>query len=212
MSRASIDKKVTKGLKKAGKILGWSFSVYRPDNYVTPLSLENKKFDVQMSWSEDDSFGKNPATILSYNKIYADHTRLKAGDILDSVALARTFVVTEINPLRGAVAVAANDRMTVKRVVYTPTEDVKTQSIDVFTSVPCAVEFKANFGDQGSLAGVGASTTGHRAQVEIWTWMPAGSLQSNDKIELSSGTYTFQSLRQDASGTYITARSTTLGI
>jgi len=212
MSGASINKKVAKGLAKAGKVLGWKFNVYRPDSYLTPFSDENRLFSTQASWSEDKGFSKNPEATLTHYNIYADHRKLQPGDIMNSPDLDRTFVITETNELRGAVAVQANGRMTVRRVIYTPTEDIKTQSQEVATEVPCAVEFKTNYGEQGVLTGTGSAATGHRSQVEIWTWMPVGSLRLNDTLELSIGTFTLTSVQQDEGGTTIQARSTKVGV
>ena len=211
MSGAAVNKKIAKGLAKAGKVLGWPFSVYRPVNYVSPFSDENLVFTKQMALSQDDGFKKNPEDTLAYNVVYTDFRKLEPGDILHILDLGSTYIVTENNPIRGAVAVKATHTMDEKRVRYTPTEDVKTSNDVIYTSVPCAVKFKSQFNDPSVLTGVGSSGTGHRSMAEIWTWMPVGALQSSDTISLNDDTFTIVSLTQDSGGTVITVRSTKIG-
>ena len=211
MSGASIDRKIAKGNAKAGKVLGYLFDQFRPDNYVSPMSLENRHATIQAAWSEDKQFQKNPEETLTHFNVYADHRKLAVGDILKNSTIGRTFIITEINQLRGAVAVQAPEVMTVQRAVYDVNATDKATSFrTMYTDVPCAVEYKSGHTDSSVLPS-GGSTQGTRSQIEIWTWMPVASMQVNDAIDVLGNRFNITGLRQDQKGTVILARSTSIG-
>lgn len=210
MSGSTYDRKIAKGLAKAGKKLGYTFNVYRPDNYITPMGDENFIKTEQVSWSEDKSFEKNPEDKLTHFAIYANYKTLEVGDILNSPDINRTFVITEINELRGVVAIQTPDVFDVLRPIYTPSADKKIGLETVSSSVPCVVEYKSAASDQSVLP-AGSSSTGSRSQIELWTWMPISSLKLNDTLDINGDKFNITSLKHDHKGTVINARSAKIG-
>src|SRR5574343_30345 len=115
MPGASFDRKVANAFAKVGKKVGYACTVYRPDSYNLPIADRNIFKETTMSWSEDESYSKNPESLLTYFKLYTDYSSLELGDILVLPALSRTFVVTEITPIRGSVGVQCNNAVDVLR-------------------------------------------------------------------------------------------------
>lgn len=219
MSGAKIDKIVAKAMGKAGKILGYHFSQYRvvSSDYLEPIQERNFLKTTTMSWTEDKSYEKNPEDVLDFFKLYMDYRSLFAGDILDAPDIGehgRTFIVTEINPIRGAVGVQTPDRMDVLRPTSTPTSDVKTTNVQIISSMPCVINFGGAQENKGSMVAVHGQTHVNSGQThaEVWTWMEPGTLQLNDIVVIEGNKYVVNSLSGKHKGTFIKVRSIKAGV
>jgi hypothetical protein len=220
MSGAKIDKLVAKAFSKAGKILGYTFTVYRPvgSNYIDPLQQVNSIRTTTMSWTEDKSYEKNPEDVLTFFKLYTDYRGIKAGDIYNNpdaepVPHGRTFVVTEVNPIRGAVAVQTPDMMDVLRPTSTPTLDVKITNQLVVQNMPCVINFggaQENKGSMGAVSGLTHVTSG-QTHAEVWTWMEPGTVFINDIVVIEGKKYIVNSLSGKHKGTFIKVRALKAG-
>lgn len=210
MSGASIDKKIAKGFAKVGKKLGYGCDVYRVDNYLEPLADRNKLFKSVISWTEDRAYEKNPEGVLVPFIVYCDYTVLQPGDFLVS-SIGKTLVVTEVNPIRGAVGFQVPDRLTVLRTVYTPTQDKKTALEEVITDLPVAVEYKQASGVDGALSTVTSSMRSGQSTIEVWTWVTPGLVKISDVLDLNGTRYQVTSVNTTAKSTKINALATKAG-
>lgn len=211
MSALSIDKKIARGFAKVGKKLGFAFNLYRPDGYTMPLQDRNRVMTVPMTWSKDESFTTNPEPTLDYFILYCDYTVLAVGDIMRSVTEDRTFLVSEINPFRGAVGVQTNESMSILRTVYTPAADTKTALQEVVTDMPCAFQFQGAASNDAGLSTVSSSMTSGQSQIEVWTVLPVSAVKLADVLEVNGNRYLITSLDAAAGGIKIKAKSTRAG-
>ena len=210
MSGASIAAKVNLGLKKAASKVGFPAKLYRPDNYNYPLNDRNYVTKLDIAWSVDESFAKNPVDELDHYKIYAPASGFVVGDFLVSDSYGKTFVITELEPLRVPAAILVNDRMSVHRTEYTPAEDVKTQLVEYYGELPCAVKWKAAASNSGGLSPV-SSMKGGQSQVEVWTWVSPDTIKLNDVLEIGDNKFQVTSCQCTSKGTKILAISTVAG-
>lgn len=211
MSGATIDRKIAKGFAKVGKKLGYTCQVYRPDNYINPLADRNLLRSVPISWTEDKAFEKNPEAVLVPFIVYCDYTVLQAGDFLVNGALQKTLVVTEVNPIRGAVGYQVQDRIDVLRTVYTPTADKKTSFEEVITDLPAAVEYKSAAAVDGALTTVTSSMKSGQSTIEAWTWVTPGLVKLSDVLVLNDVRYQVTSVNTTSKGTKIQALASKAG-
>lgn len=211
MSAVAINRKIARGFAKVGKKLGYAFSLYRPDSYITPLADRNLVMTLPLTWSKDEGFSQNPEPTLDYFTLYADYTLLKTGDILNQATEGRTFIVHEVNPLRGAVGVQCNTKMNVLRPVYTPTQDTKTSFEEVVLDMPCVFESTGAASNDGALTTVTSSMTAGQSQVDIWTVIRPGTIKLADVLEVEGGRYIIISIDAVFSGVKIKAKSTRAG-
>ena len=211
MTAVAINRKVARGYAKVGKKLGYAFVLYRADSYVNPVSDRNIRMTVPLTWSKDEGFKTNPEPTLDYFTLYCDYTVLEVGDILDQAKEERTFLVAEINPLRGAVGVQCNKRMSVLRPIYTPTADVKTSFEEIIVNLPCAFESASAASNNGALATVGSSMTAGQSQIEVWTVVKPGTINLADVLEVDGVRYVITGLDAVSHGTKIKAKSTRAG-
>lgn len=210
MSGANIAAKVNLGLRKAANKVGFPAKVYRPDNYYDALEQRNYHSSLNVGWSVDDGFKKNPVDELEYYKIYAPSDAFELGDLVQAEQQNKTFVIVELEPMRVPAAVLVNDLMTVHRTVFTPSDDVKTKLVAQNLDVPCAVKWKQASASNGGLSNVSTMKSG-MSQVEVWTWMPAGAVKIDDVLEIEGKKFKVDSCQSTAKGTKISAISTVVG-
>lgn len=211
MAGASFDRKVAKAFAKVGKKVGYACTIYRPDTWVNPLQDRNILKQTTMSWSEDESFAKNPEALLTYFTLYTDYSSLELGDILTLPALSRTFIVTEITPIRGSVGVQCNNKADVLRPVFDMTADKKSSFNAVMTEVPLVLEYKSASQTANALQGVSAKLGSGQSTIEAWTWVPPGSVQLNDVLEVNGLRFQVTSVSSTEKGTFISGISTKVG-
>jgi len=211
MTAETINRKIARGFAKVGQKLGYLFDIYRPDSYSTPLGDRNLVMTVPLSWSEDDAFKKNPEGTLVPFILFCDYTLLQPGDFVSNSVIGRTFAVTEINPIRGAVAFQTPERVNILRTVFNATDDKKTGFEEVMRSLPAAIEFKSAGSADGILKTVNSNMKTGLSNLEMWTWVPAGSIKLNDVIEHSGKRWLIVSADSTSSGTRVSAMSMRAG-
>lgn len=214
MSGTRINKIVAKGFKTAGKILGFDFGLYRivESNYLDPLTEKNFVGKYKMSWTEDESYVKNPEDVLGFFKMYMDYRKLVAGDILYSEDLNRTFVVTEVNPIRGAVAVQTPDRMNISRSISTPNSDVKNTLTQFISNMPCVVNYSGAKPVHGTMKTVHSDMVSGLSDGVVWTWVTPELLKLGDIVEIVGKEYMITSLSGKHKGTFMNIRSIKPGV
>lgn len=210
MSGAFIAKKVNFGLSKAASKAGFPVKLFRPDNYDNPLDERNYRVSLVVAWSVDSSFSKNPVDELDHYKIFASNDNFQLGDLILAEDQGKTFVITELEPMRVPAGILVNDRMSVLRTILQPTENVKTKLVHYYTDLPCAVKFKGAAGSTNGLTPV-SSMKGGQSQIEVWTWVPADSIKMTDVIEVNGNKYSITSCQSTSKGTKISAISQVVG-
>lgn len=209
MSGSSIAKKVDLGLKKVAKKVGFRTALYRPDNYNNPLGDRNFVSQLDVAWSVDEQFKKNPVDELDHYRIYTPASGVQLGDLILSVDQGKTFVIVEIEPMRVPAGIMVNDRVTVLRTENTPDQDVKTQLVPYFTQLPCAVKWSSTSNNQG-LSPV-STMRGGQSQVEVWTWVTPGTIRLGDVLEINDLRFVVSSCQSTSKGTKINGISTVAG-
>lgn len=208
MSAATINRKIARGFAKVGKKLGYQFTLYRPDVYINPLEPRNGLLTAPMSWSKDEQFKANPEPTLAQYTIYCDFTVLKEGDIVHSAEINRTFIINEINQLRGAVSFQASDLFTVKRPTFDANADVKSSLVDIIVNMPGAIQYSNAKQSAAQNTQLKAAQSG----IEVWTWLPVDSVQLGDVLEFNSKRFLISSVDTSAVGMKIRAESTKVGV
>lgn len=211
MSAVAVNRKIAKGFAKVGKKLGYAFNLYRADSFINPLADRNLSMTIPLTWSKDEGFKANPEPTLDYFILYCDYTVLRVGDILNQPTEDRTFLVYEINPLRGAMGVQCGRRMTVLRPVHTPTADKKTSFEEVMVNMPCAVESVTAAANDGALSTVRSSMSAGQSQIEVWTVISPGGIRLNDVLEVDGARYLIVGADNISAGTKIRAISIKAG-
>lgn len=209
MSGASIAKKVNLGLRKAASKVGFSAKLYRPDNYNNVLDDRNFIKNLVVAWSVDDSFAKNPVDELDHFKIYVSNEDVQVGDMILAADQGKTFVIVETEPMRVPAGILVNERVTVYQTEYTPTADVKTQLVEKYVALPCAVKWNRASTSTSGLP-VSSMKTG-QSQVEVWTWVTPNSITLNDVLEIGGVKFNVQSCQSTSKGTKVIAVSTVAG-
>jgi hypothetical protein len=211
MTAATINRKIARGFAKVGKKLGYQFNLFRPDNYINPTEQRNSLLSAPMSWSKDEQFKTNPEPTLAQYIIYCDFTVLQVGDVINAPSIARTFIINEINELRGAVSFQASDMFDVLRPIYTPLADVKTSFEPVVTNMPGAVQYTTATSNDAALTSITSSMKSGQSQVEIWTWLPVDHVHLNDVIVVNAKRFIVTSIDSSAVGVKLRALSTKAG-
>jgi hypothetical protein len=211
VSGASIDRKVAGALAKAGRLLGYDAVHYRPVDAVNPLQDRNIVGKTRLAWSEDEGFSKTPDAPLAYFRLYADHRRLARGDLLAVPSQGRTFVVTSVEPIRGAVGVSADARADVLRPEYDVTADRKQTLRPVATAVPVAVATRGSAPNANALASVRSPLSTGQSTVELWAFAPQGTIQLNDVLQLGPDRFQVTGVSVEPGGTRVSAISTKVG-
>lgn len=209
MSGANIAAKVNLGLRKAAAKVGYPVKLYRPDHYFNPLDDRNFVETLMTAWSVDDGFQKNPVAELDYYKLFVPADSVQPGDFIMSEDQGKTFVVTEVQPMRAPAGILVNDRVTVLRTENTPDQDVKTQLVPYFTQLPCAVKWSSTSNNQG-LSPV-STMRGGQSQVEVWTWVTPGTIRLGDVLEINDLRFVVSSCQSTSKGTKINGISTVAG-
>ncbi len=207
MSGNSINKKINKAAGKVSGKLGFTCDLYRPDNYVDPLADRNYLETLQVAWSVDESFSKNPVDELDHYKVYISNEKAFVGDWLVCEEHGKTFAITETDPIRISAGIMCNDRMNILRSQATPLLDVKISLVEVCSQVPCAIKV-------GNASAVSIQYTDGRSgqsNITVWSMIPIDDVQIGDVLETRNNRWTVTSLNNSSKGTKITASSNTPG-
>lgn len=205
MSGKSVAAKINKAMAKVGGKIGFPCSVYRPDNYSQPVDDRNRVIDsVQVAWSVDESFTKNPVDELAHYIVYVSD--LEVGDIVVCEEQEMTFVLTDIEPIRAPAGILANDRIHVYRSQFVGGDKLNELSI-IAHDVPCAVKI-------GKAAPVTLPNTSMKSGmtvIDVWTWMPVDELQINDVFEWRGNRFLVTTVNSSDKGTKVSAQSMKAG-
>lgn len=211
MSGSSITKILDNAYKTVGKILGYSFNVYRTDNYLNPAQSRNFVGTIDASFSVDESFKKNPTDQLDMYQVYAKTSNLELGDILICDAIKKTYIIVDKSELKPAVAVLAPEKFNLLRPVLS-TGDRKTTFEQIMTQVPAALKTTGTSGSAGSLQGTNSTMSASSHQLELWTYVSPCSIVLNDVLEINSNRYLVTFVQTDSSGTNLKLKSTKVGV
>lgn len=205
MSGKNIQKTIDKGLKVAGKVLGFSYSQYRPLTWVEPIQDENFLGTMTLSFSPDDSFNKDPHDDLEKYRVYGDSSVLSPGDILVG---PNTYMVINKAELRPAIAVLCGDSFDLLRPVLAPSGPKKTAFEQIAASVPCTVGILRNHAHfDGALQGMNGSLQASLSNKEVWTFVEPGLVQMNDVLQIYGVRYLVMNVFSTNRGTQIFIRA-----
>jgi len=207
MSGNSINRKINKAAGKVSKKLGFTCVLYRPDNYVDPLADRNMLESLQVAWSVDEAFVKNPVDELDHYKLYVSNEVGQRGDWLLCEEHEKTFAITDTDPIRISSGILCDDRMNILRVQATPELDVKMSLVEVCSSVPCAIKVT------GASAVSIQNTNGKSGQsnISVWSMIPIDDVRIGDVLETRNNRWTVTSLNNSSKGTKIQASSNVAG-
>lgn len=213
MSGKNLNKLIARASSKVGKITGFPFKVYRAQglDYIDPLQDRNLVGTFQMSFSEDKEFEKNPEDTMGFFKLYMNYLVLNIFDILYNEEMDRTFVVTEIDPLRGAVGLQCPIRMDILRPISTPTSDFKTSFDAQATNVPCVFTNSSPHLNKGVLKEYNSSSIAGQTIINLWTSLPDHIIKINDVCVIEGTKFLVDSFTGTHKGTFVTARSMKAG-
>lgn len=213
MSGKSLNGIIARATEKVGKIAGFPFKLFRASglDFIDPLQDKNLIGVYQMTFSEDKEFEKNPEDTMGFFKLYMNYLVLNVFDILYNESLDRTFVVTEIDPLRGAVGLQCTARMDILRPVSTPTLDFKTSFEAKATNIPCVFTNSSPHMNKGVLKEYHSSSIAGQTIINLWTSLPDHLLVVNDVCVIDGNKFVVDSFTGTHKGTFVTARSMKAG-
>lgn len=208
MSGQSIQRTLNKAFGVVGRVLGWEFTMYRPDSWITPLADRNSIGSTRLSGTPDDAYSKDPDELDKF-KLYTG-APLALGDILHSEELERTYVVFDKTELRAVVGVLAQDRIDVLRPTLTIGDQPRGFD-EIASSVPAAVKITGASSSAGALKVTSSTMSASSTEIEVWTWVPSGLIQLNDVLEIGGNRYLITFAQTTYKGTKLKARSTKVG-
>lgn len=206
MSGASVAAKINKAMGKVSKKIGFTCRQYRPDVYADPIDNRNEIATMQVAWSVDESFVKNPVDELAHYLVYVSGDVVQLGDIFVCDEPSTTLIITDLDPMRVPAGIRADDRMNVYRSSFVG-GDKKTELVMEAHQVPCAIKI-------GKASAVGTPNTTMRSgmtSLDIWTWMPVQDVQIGDVVETLNTRFLVTSVNSSVKGTKITANSMKAG-
>lgn len=184
MSASSIQKKLNAANKKVAKIVGESFTVYRPISLMTPIKLSNFHSEQFASFALSDKFDKGASFGFDVYEVYTDTTDITSGDIF--VLLGDTYVIMQARDLQPVQAFLANRTVSISRAGYSTTGGTfgKTE-VSVMENVPASVQYAV-----ASDVGVLPAASTNKSNIPAWdisVVAPDGSIQLNDIVLDSQG-------------------------
>lgn len=177
MSAASIQKKIDNAHKKIGKVIGYTYGLYRPiDSNVDVISDRNLIKYVKATVTLSDSYSSNVKWEIPVWTLYTETAELQNGDYLYSEEEGRTFFVMNKQPHQPVVAVEANDRISIKSVGYANngTGFAPAQETYIAKQLPCYLTYGSG-SVSGSLPGNGVSSIPYRTMT-VYTALPKQSM------------------------------------
>ena len=208
MSGASIARTLDGAFKTVGAVMGYPFKVYRPLDWVQPVSDENYLYTLNVAASPDDAFTQDPDDLAKF-KLYCKATQLEERDILVCEALNRTYVVLHKMELRVAQGVLANDTIKILR----PELAAGAMGFaEIARKVPAAVKISGSGSAPGAMAGVSSSMASGQHELSIWCSLPADFIRLNDTVEVNNtNRYLVTFCQSTAQGTFLKVKSTKVG-
>lgn len=151
MSAASIQKKIDNAHKKVGKVLGYTYGLYRPlVSNVDVISDRNLIKYMKATVTLDDNYSKTVKWEVPVWTLYTESAELLPGDYLYSEEQDRTFFVLNKTSHQPVLAVEANDRINITKVGYdnSGTGFAPAQTTFIAKNLPCYLTYGS-----GSISG-----------------------------------------------------------
>ena len=187
MSGASIAKKIAKGYGKAGKKLGYKFTLYRSLDYVQPVDDRNIAGEVTCAYSYDKAFEGQPSAAFQPMMLYVNSTSLAEGDILVNEELGVTLTLVAKFDMRAPVGIETNQKVSISRTTYSTTGGFGPKAELVYTDVPAKVLQVASSASSNMQAAA-SNMKGATPMFSVWTWLPEScKLLPNDTVVFADG-------------------------
>lgn len=183
MSELTIRKKLASAYKKAGKILGDTYKVYRPLTLNDALSDANYIGDSSAAFTLSKNFIQPQNEKFKEYIVYSDINAVAVGDIFtrNTGVSSETFVVVWNRGLEDTVAIRATDLIEIHRPTWSNTNGLKTTLVRIAKNVP------ANVTGISSTSDVSVQQVKQAAQAirwEIRIWEVDADIKQTDNIKL----------------------------
>lgn len=119
MSAKSIQSKINNAYKKAGKILGFEYNIFRPINNINVLDASNYIETVNLSVSLNESYSSTIKEQTPIWTVYSDYNILEEGDFVFNEEFNRTFLIVSKKEQLPILGIELPDRIDIKQVQYT---------------------------------------------------------------------------------------------
>lgn len=182
MSGKSIDKKINNSYKKVGKILGYTFKLYRSVDYLTPVQPKNYLQDVTLAFSIDESFKKQQDYGFHLYNLYCDGATMLPGDIFENTDLNKRFTLVQNDPITVTIAIDSRSWISINRPVYNSTGGFSPKVESVATEIPATILELSATSSSGNLPGGTSPLKSGHQQWDIWTYLPNNIIKMNDVI------------------------------
>ena len=183
MSEASIQNKLSKAYKKAGKILGRNFKVYRPVALNDSLSSANYIFDKYAAFTLTEKFTTPQSESFKHYIVYAEFTDLKAGDILHDDK--ETFVMVWGRGIEDPLAIRTTDLVEIYSTGWETTNGLQQTRVRTAKNVPATVT-KLSSTDDIRVTNIQNASQANRWEVRIWS--ATDEIKQTDNIVFADGT------------------------
>lgn len=183
MSEATIQKKLSKAYKKAGKILGRQFGVYRPVTLNDSLSPANYIFKQDAAFTLSENFTTPQTEGFKNYIVYTEYTNLKEGDILHDDK--ETFVITWYRGIEDPIAIRATDLVEIYETGWSTTNGLEQTRTRKAKNVPASVT-KLSSSDDVRITNVNDASQANRWEVRIWS--ATDEIKQSDNIVFNDGT------------------------
>lgn len=211
MAGKNIARILDKAYSTVGRVLGYDFVVYRPDNWIQPLQDRNRITTIQLSPTVDDGYSATPRDLDEFT-LYANSSVLQRGDLVHNEELQQTYVVIDKFQLQPAKGVLAREKIDVLRPSQEIGSNFKRTFDQVGLQIPAAILTKGAGQSSGVLRATSSSMTVGQSDLDLRTWVPTGFIKLNDVIELNGNRYIVTFAQQTAQGTTLSLKSTKVGV
>jgi len=183
MSEASIQKKLSKSYKKAGKILGRNFHVFRPVALNDSLSPANFIFDQYAALTLTEKFTTPQSESFKHYIVYTDYLNLRVGDILHDDT--ETFVLVWSRGIEDPLAIRTTDLVEIYSTGWSTTDGLQQTRTRIAKNVPATVT-KLSSTDDIRVTNVQNASQANRWEVRIWS--ATDEIKQTDNIVFADGT------------------------
>lgn len=183
MSESSIAKKIASAYRKAGKILGRNFNVYRSVQLNDSLSDANFIAEQYSAFTLTTNFVSPQTEGFKTYIAYTDYSKIEVGDIFSDDG--ETFVIVWSRGIEDPVAIRATDIVEIYSAGWETTNGLQQTRTRIAKNVPASIT-KASSTSDVVLNNVQNPSQANRYEVRIWS--PTNNIKQTDNIILADGT------------------------
>lgn len=188
MSADSIQKKINNAHKKVGKVLGYTYGLYRPlGSNVDIIQDRNLIKEMKATFTLNDNYSSNVKWEVPTWTVYTETAELQIGDYLYNEQYDRTFFVFSLQPHQPVYVIEANERINIQSVAYANdgTGFAPAQTTYIAKNLPCFITYGSG-SVSGDLPGGGVGSIPFRTMV-VHTALPETSMLLGETLVDTDG-------------------------